>query len=222
MIPLNNIEKINPKKVLKGFSARVVNETPYVVKIKNFLSKEEVRALRKLAAGNFQRSNMMLDGELYYDEARTSSTAYLCKDALPENLGDVLEPVVKRIKYLTNCKRGQIEGLMAVRYRYGQKFDAHVDYFDDHEIGLLDNGGQRIYTFFVYLNSLHSDEGGETEFPKLGIKSKPRKGDALFWFNQDPKTGKMMPDTLHSGNPVTKKGVTKYGLNIWIRDKCFE
>ena len=221
---LHNIDRLNTKKrsfLPEGFSIRKLNDEPYVLKIKNLLTDEEVHELKKRAKGNFQRSNMMADGELYYDEGRTSSTSYVCKDGFPNDQGEIIEGIIKKIRYLVGCKREEIEGFMVVRYRYGEKFDAHYDYFEDHEIGVLDNGGQRIYTFFVYLNTLHEGEGGETEFPKLGIKSKPRRGDAIFWENKSSKTGKMQQDTLHSGNPVTKKGVTKYGLNIWIRDKSF-
>ena len=232
--PLNNVERLMSKDhthhthntrrkyLLKDFHARVIHDDPYIVKLKNFISDDEIRELRKLAEGKFERSNMMANGELYYDQGRTSSTAYIMKDGLPDYYGETLEKFIKRICYLANCERGQIEGLMMVRYRKGQKFDSHVDYFEKHEIGSLDTGGQRMFTFFVYLNTLHEGDGGETEFTKLGIKSKPRARDSLFWVNQDPVTGEMKPMTEHSGNPVLRDGVTKYGLNVWVRSKCFE
>jgi len=138
---INNLERLQSKprrSLIKGFSARQVNENPYIVKIKNFVSDEEIDELMRLAKGKFERSNIVLNGQLRYDDMRTSSTAYLMSDGLPDNYG-ILENLIERVQYLTNCKREEIEGMMAVRYKYGEKFDAHVDYFGEHEIGKLDN-----------------------------------------------------------------------------------
>lgn len=202
------------------FKARRVSKSPYIVKINNFLDKKEKEELLALTKGKFERSNIVVNGELVYDDnQRTSSTAYIFKDGLPDKYSKTIERLIERICYLADCERGQIE-MMAVRYKKGEFFGPHVDYFDEDEIGVLDSAGQRIMTFFVYLNTLEKGEGGETEFTKLGIKSQPKKGDAVFWYNQDPKTGKMLPETEHQGNPVLSDTV-KFGLNIWVRSSTF-
>jgi prolyl 4-hydroxylase len=103
---------------------------------------------------------------------------------------------------------------MVVKYQPGQEFKTHVDYFDPQEDEkAIENGGQRIATFFVWLNDLKEDDGGSTTFPRLGLKCIPDQGSALFWWNQYGRT--LLSDTEHQGSPL-KKG-TKYGLNIWIR-----
>lgn len=158
----------------------------------------------------------MIDGELIYNKQRTSSTAYLFEDGMPGKYSKNIERLIKRICYLMNCERSQLE-IMCVRYKKGEYFGKHVDYFQEHEI---DSSGQRIATFFVYLNTIDKGDGGETEFTKLKIKSRPKKGDAVFWYNKNFKTGEMIPETEHQGNPVTGD-IMKYGLNIWIRDKSF-
>lgn len=222
-IPINNLERLqykDRKQLLKGFEARELNQNPYIVKIKNLLSDNEIDELLEMTKGRFEKSNIVIDGELVYNSNRTSSTAYLFKDGMPDKYSRDIEKMIERICYLVNCDRSQLE-MMAVRYKMGQQFGSHVDYFNDNEIGVLDNGGQRIATFFVYLNTLHSGEGGTTEFTKLGIKSKPRKGAGIFWWNKDLKRNKMLPMTEHAGNPVEKEGVVKYGLNIWVRSKSF-
>jgi prolyl 4-hydroxylase len=212
---------LNPKKyVVSGYRARVVNEYPYVVKINNLLSEEEVEEILEMAEGRFERSNLVVDGQLVYNKKhRSSSTAYLFSDGMPDKYSKNIERIIKRICYLVSCDRSQLE-MMAVRYKKGEKFGAHVDYFDDDEVGVLDNGGNRAMTFFIYLNTLKKEDGGETEFTKLGIKSRPKRGDAIFFVNQDPETGDMIPDTEHQGNPVLTDTV-KYGLNLWIRTKPF-
>jgi hypothetical protein len=210
MIPINKLKEI------KNFKAREINSYPYVVKINKLLRDEEIEELLQLSKGNFEKSNIMIDGELIYNKQRTSSTAYLFEDGMPGKYSKNIERLIKRICYLVNCERSQLE-IMCVRYKKGEYFGKHVDYFQEHEI---DSSGQRIATFFVYLNTIDKGDGGETEFTKLKIKSRPKKGDAVFWYNKNFKTGEMIPETEHQGNPVTGD-IMKYGLNIWIRDKSF-
>lgn len=224
--PIKNTEKLmkyhkeeKTKYLLKDFKARILNQDPYIVKINNFLNDEEIEEILKLTKGKFERSNMVIDGELVIDDLRTSSTAFIFKDGLPDKYSKNIENVIKKIRYLTNCKRGQIE-MMAVRYKKGEFFGKHVDYFKENELGVLDDGGQRIATFFIYLNTVKKEDGGETEFTKINIKSHPKKGDCLFWYNQDPETKKMRPDTEHQGNPVLGD-IVKYGINVWIRSNSF-
>lgn len=218
---INRPSKLDYSRLPKDFNVKRLSKHPYVVQIKNIITDTEIKELMKLGRDKFQRSNMLIDGELVYDKGRTSSTAYIASDGLPDRYSPPVESFIERIRYLTGCRREQIE-MMMVRYHPGEQFQSHVDYFNEDEIGVIDTGGQRIYTFFIYLNTLHGDEGGATEFTHLGIKSKPRKGSCLFWHNQDLKTGEMLPETRHSGNPVTADGVVKYGLNVWIRDLGFK
>jgi hypothetical protein len=65
----------------------------------------------------------------------------------------------------------------------------------------------------IYLNNVES--GGETEFPELNKKFKPKKGLAVVWKNSDG-TGKENPATLHAGRPV-KKG-KKIIITKWYRE----
>ena len=163
---------------------------------------------------------MVVDGELVINNRqRNSSTAYIFRDGMPDKYSKNVKHMIQKICYLAKCDRSQLE-IMAVRYKKGEYFGSHVDYFDDDEIGLLDDAGQRIATFFVYLNTLEKEDGGETEFTKLGIKSRPKKGDAIFFLNRDSDTLQMVPETEHQGNAVLTDTV-KFGLNVWLRSGSF-
>ena len=212
---------LNPQKhVHEGYKARVINEYPLVIKINHLLNDEEVDEILETAEGRFERSNLIVDGQLVYNtKHRNSSTAYLFQDGMPERYSKNIERIIKRICYLTNCKRSQLE-MMCVRYKKGEQFGNHVDYLDDDEVGILDSGGNRKITLLIYLNSLKKEDGGETEFTKLGIKSRPKKGDAILFVNQDEETGKMIPETEHRGNAVLTDTV-KFAINVWVRDKPF-
>ena len=58
----------------------------------------------------------------------------------------------------------------------------------------------------------------DTLFKKINKTFKAKKGQAIFWYNV--RNGKEDPLTLHSGTEI-KKG-TKYGLNIWVRNKEYK
>ncbi len=71
-----------------------------------------------------------------------------------------------------------------LHYDEGEEITAHFDFIDpnvpDHEQE-IETRGERIVTFLVYLNDDYS--GGETAFPRLGLKHKGRRGDGLFFVN---------------------------------------
>ena len=220
-VPINHVRRVNNSSrpyLHPGFKAKVLHEEPYIVKLEKFLNDEEINDLVAIAEHNgFERSNMVVDGELQINDYRTSLTSYLLDDGLQYTYTPAIENVIKRICYLCGCKRNQIEGLMMVKYEASQEayFWNHIDYFTPDEIDKVDDGaGNRVQTVFVYLNTI--DQGGETEFTKIGLKSKPVKGNAVFWWNID-KEGNMIPETEHRGNPVSTQD--KLGLNIWIRQK---
>jgi hypothetical protein len=59
------------------------------------------------------------------------------------------------------------------------------------------------------------EEGGETDFPRLGIAVKPKRGRALLWpstLNANPEL--QDPRTHHQAKPVIRG--TKYAANSWI------
>jgi prolyl 4-hydroxylase len=224
--PINNIDQFKNLneigvKFPEGFKPRVIHKDPYIVKLRRFLNTEEINTILELSKHLFNPSTTVVNGEQIISDGRTSKTAFITENGQTNvnsssKTWKIIERILKRVCYLTGCDRNQIEGLMVVKYDKGQEYYNHHDYFKPEDIELMKDGGQRIATFFCYLNSLNDNEGGETEFPEIGVKVKPSKGTAVFWWDVDKK-GKVLDKTLHRGNPVND-GV-KYGLNIWIRDK---
>lgn len=70
----------------------------------------------------------------------------------------------------------------------------------------------RYATILVYLNDDFT--GGETIFPKLNIKIKPKIGKVLIFYSLDSKENTIL-DSLHGGLPITS-GV-KWICNKWYR-----
>jgi len=197
----------------QDFSINPVYTKPLILKLRNFLSGEECKSLIERAEGKYTRSTMLVEGELTHNPRRTSQTAFLSDNGYSDGPHDkLLEKLYKRVCVLLGCIRSQLEGVMVVKYEEGEFFKEHVDYFEGEEVD-VDGGGQRMCTFFVYLNDMEEEDGGATIFPEIGLKSIPEAGSALFWWNESG--GRLLSETKHVGE-VVKKGV-KYGLNVWVR-----
>jgi hypothetical protein len=83
----------------------------------------------------------------------------------------------------------------------GQKIKAHIENLDQNPLAATDSQGQRAYTCMVYLTDV--EEGGETDFIKLGFIVKPKRGRALIWNNVDAQ-GMPNPNTMHRTAPVVR------------------
>ena len=210
-------DKINTSRFPEGFKSKIIHNNPYIVKLRRFLNSEEVKTLLEMSEGNFNRSTIVVNGELVYSNVRTSETAFVTDDGHYQEYSKPIEHILEKVCYLAGCERRQIEGIMVVKYNNGEQYYDHHDFFEPEHLG-IDEGGQRVATFFCYLSSLDKNEGGETEFPLLDLKIKPSKGTALFWWNKSAN-GNLLRKTLHRGNPVNAKNKIKYGLNIWVREK---
>jgi prolyl 4-hydroxylase len=107
------------------------------------------------------------------------------------------------------------ETVQGQRYQPGQEFKAHQDYFHTSQPYWPDvrkRGGQRSWTAMAYLNRV--EQGGATEFTRIGLSIPPQPGALLVWNNMHPD-GTPNPDTLHAGKPVVKG--TKYIITKWYR-----
>ena len=67
-------------------------------------------------------------------------------------------------------------------------------------------------TLLVYLNDGY--DGGETEFPDLGLRVRGAPGDALLFASVDA-AGAPCPAARHAGLPV--RSGEKFLLSKWIR-----
>lgn len=184
----------------------LLNDTIGLRYLPHFLTPYDCNHLITVAEGKFFKSGTIKGkDDTFQNEDRTSYSYYFEKSH-----DEVIRTIEERVSFLTGKSIDAIERLQIVRYQPGQQYKQHYDWFEDEYRDKI--GGQRQYTFFVYLNDVY--DGGETEFPNLGIKVKPKMGDAVFWVNCE-KYNKCYDLSLHQGNPPSS-GV-KYGLNIWIR-----
>ena len=121
----------------------------------------------------------------------------------------------RRISAVTGIASERVEWAQGQRYRRGEFFGEHCDWFDtastywQHERRC---GGQRSWTAMIYLNAV--EEGGTTEFTRVTLSVPPRAGALLLWNNALPD-GTPNPWTMHAARPVLR-GV-KYVVTKWFR-----
>jgi len=127
--------------------------------------------------------------------------------------------IERRIDDLLGIEPGWGETVQGQRYTPGQEFQAHVDWFwtlaeywPDEER----RGGQRSWTAMIYLSEV--EDGGVTEFVRIGVSVPPQRGLLLVWNNAAPD-GSPNWDTMHAAQPVVSG--TKYVITKWYRTRAW-
>jgi len=207
----------------------LLSKSPCAILLPNFIKEEDAREMIKRATPKL-RSQQFRD----QPDTRTSwGTVLWGKDNLTAG-------TVKRAEDLVKAVRS--DGLEVKRYRVGEKYNSHHDYFSSPANQMKDD---RIATILIYLQA--AEEGGETFFPWAGGKEKidPRTGwpyrpldynrecepeakpesakkvavptgSAVLFYDALPN-GKMDSYSQHGSCPV-KKG-EKWSATVWARGR---
>ena len=185
-------------------------EHPQIVS--NVLTPEECQYIIDKATPLFSRSTVV--GTSVPDSSRTSQTAWISKS------DPVAQKVFAKALEFSGKTLDECEDLQVVKYEPGTYYMEHHDSCCDGSQGCIDfekDGGQRVATLLVYLNSEFTD--GETHFPNLDLKLKADPGSAILFRPLGSKEAKCHPKALHAGLPISS-GV-KYVCNAWIRENKF-
>ncbi|CAF0981365.1 unnamed protein product [Adineta steineri] len=230
-----NLSEYESKCPYHQYKIRLIERKPLIIYIEQFLTQNEIKHLIQLADSLLKRSMIHDDkGGHSYDQYRTSTSAGLKRHQTP-----IVKCIEQRFaQFQGGIHLDRIEPLQIVKYTHDQQFKSHYDWFP--QLDLLKSGGQRISTFFSYLQSNCSL--GETEFLDIqfneklhkrfcdilicdeksiysGIRFRPIPGNTIFWFNIDEQ-GQVEYLTYHAGRPPSQNG-HKIGLNTWIRQNRF-
>lgn len=214
----------DPKKLAKWgrLITRKLNGNPYVQHVdvpgaqvyvyQNFLSPADCQLLCDRIDAEAVPSTLYKGTEI--DGFRTSFSCHMNAqdpdiDRIDRRIADVLG-----VDFIFS------ETMQGQRYRVGEQFKGHYDYFHlDQEYWVHEgpHGGQRSWTAMIYLNEPAA--GGATEFPHLQIGVKPQLGMMLMWNNMT-LDGHQNLNTLHAGTPVTEG--TKYIITKWFRQNSWQ
>ncbi|PNW76919.1 hypothetical protein CHLRE_11g481200v5 [Chlamydomonas reinhardtii] len=201
----------------------------------HFLTPEEADHLVGIGSKRVSRS-LVVDaqtGQSRLDDIRTSFGAAFGRGEDP-----VIAEIEERVAEWTHLPPEHQEPMQILRYVDGQKYGAHWDWFDDpvHHAAYLAEGN-RYATVVLYLSDV--EYGGETNLPLAdaidpeaqspkglspcasawGISVKPKKGDALLFFDMDIMGSVGDRRTLHTACPAIRG--TKWTATKWIHNKPY-
>lgn len=192
-------------------SAQQLNAQPRIARIESLFSAEECRFVVAMAEPHLRRSKV-LDPSLgtgNENAIRNSSDASF--DPLLEDF--YLRLLQLRMAAAAGCELVQGEQLIVLRYRPGERYLGHRDYFSPSALAAhRPDAGQRMSTVCVALNPV--DAGGGTDFPLLGIVVQPQQGAAVIFDNLD-SAGVPEPASLHAGLAV--EAGEKWLATLWFR-----
>lgn len=210
--------------------SRKVADKPKSYLFAQLLSDEEADALVRLATPTMLKSTVVdsATGKSVDSNIRTSSGTFLTRGQ-----NELVRRVEEKIANYSRVPMLNGEGLQILHYEFGQKYEAHFDYFHDRFNTAPEKGGQRLATVLMYLSDVQ--KGGETVFPhslpkpdygaleargefwsdcaKRGAAVKPRKGDALLFFSLD-ENERVDTTSLHAGCPVIEGN--KWSATKWM------
>ncbi|GFH31359.1 Fe2OG dioxygenase domain-containing protein, partial [Haematococcus lacustris] len=202
---------------MRAIPFQVISLYPRITYYPGFLDAAQAEHLVALASKYMYPSGLAYKpGESIPEsqQVRTSTGCFLNAGADPDG---VLAAVEAKIAAVTHLPRSHGEAFNVLRYKLGQHYDSHMDTFDPKDFNVT---SQRIATFLIYLRS--PEEGGETVFKRegrdgadkavadwrtcsdgMGIKVKPRQGDAVLFWSATPSL-ELDPRALHGACPVIK------------------
>ncbi|MDZ7770539.1 MAG: 2OG-Fe(II) oxygenase [Woeseiaceae bacterium] len=194
--------------------SETLREMPRIETIAKFAPPAACDWLIKQARDRLSRATIYdkVTGGTTEDNRRTNSQC----DLDVQSLGVLTFVLRARIGAITGRRERAMEIPKVLHYSPGETFAKHFDYLDPDEPAYaaeLAARGQRTHTFLIYLND--DFEGGETQFPLIGISHKGAKGDGLLFANTDAD-GRPDKDTMHTGLPPTSG--EKWVFSQWIRE----
>jgi len=187
---------------------------PRIVLFGGLLSDDECEEMITLSRGKLERSSVVNNETGAYDvhPHRTSYGTYFNRG---EN--ELIRRLETRIAELVQFPEANGEPIQILHYEPGGEYKPHFDYFDPKQPGneqVLKQGGQRIATLIMYLNTVEA--GGSTVFPEVGIDVLPRRGNAVY-FAYYSETGLLDARSLHGGSPVGAG--EKWIATKWFRER---
>ena len=185
-----------------------LSDDPVVVRFPEALSRAECMHIAGAAHAS-------LEPGVVIDPATGQTIAHPIRSSYGATIGPAQEDLVvgalnRRLAAMTKTAVDNGEPLQVLRYAPGQQYRLHSD-------ALSGTTNQRVITAIAYLN--HGFAGGETDFPAIGVRVRPRAGDVLVFHNATPD-GRIAPRARHAGLPVTS-GV-KWIATRWIRSAPYD
>lgn len=196
------------------------NNNEYIIyEIDNVLTKAECELIIQTSKDRLVRSSVISTNPI--SDIRTSKNTFLHKSKEKIPINDILEKIDNLTVKISGKPIENQEPLQVVKYNKNQQYKNHYDCCVPHDSELCIEDarkfGYRHSTFLLYLNDV--ENGGETSFPLLNYKFKPRMGCGIFFFNLNKDESKFNVLSKHAGLPPLQD--EKWVCNKWIRTKQY-
>ena len=178
----------------------------FIWKIEGFACEDYCKKIIDFSKNDLLKSDVLGKKK----KSRDSFTAFLSSKSHP-----FLNELDEAVANLCGKPVSNQEDLSVVRYNVNGHYAPHFDFFkedSDYYKRETKIGGQREFTFILYLNDV--EEGGATSFPLLDLQFKPKLGDAILFKNLIDKSPNHI--SLHAGLPVLKG--EKWIAVKWVRE----
>lgn len=216
----NGIQRRAPTDGAPPMKLRLLHESPPILAIENFFTPEQCRDVENVAIPANETegptgTTVQVNSKTFaLAQSIRTSTSWFC------HYKDV--PVlIAKAHHVLSIPLEHMEEPQIVRYQSGQQFSWH---YDEIPPAQRPNGGQRLATLLVYLNTV--PKGGGTVFRDLKdadgnqpLCVQPEQGLAVLFF---PAYSDGRPDdrTLHKGEKVldTEKRI----IQMWIHERTYQ
>ena len=193
-----------------------LHDDPAVRSFPEFTEDEVCSWLIERARRNLRRALVYdaAQGQDIADHMRTNTAAGF--DLMSADLVQVA--LQYRMAMSVGLPIDNMEGPTVLHYEVGEEITNHYDFLNPGSPNYRDEisrRGERIITFLVYLNDDYG--GGETEFPKLGIRHKGKRREGLLFVNALP-SGPPDLRMVHAGTPPTSG--EKWIVSQFIRNRA--
>jgi prolyl 4-hydroxylase len=214
----------------KEMKLRLVHVSPPVLMIEHFLTEQECFDVQHIVTDSNDSTNddvvrVASKTISQYAISKRTSTSWFCSyKSIPTVLSKLQH--ILSIDDLSTCEEPQI-----VQYSIGQEFTWHYDEIPISQAS--NNGGQRIATILIYLNTIPQQNGGSTTFRDLTVghhtktllSVQPIQGSVLIFFPSN-RDGKPDDRTLHRSIPIVgnergNKDISKWILQIWVHERSY-
>lgn len=199
----------NPRLLLQPIKVEMLNKNnPYIAIANDVITEKEISFIQSFARERLMRGTVTTKLGPRPSTNKISQTTIIPFSESRKHLKSFLT----RLYALSNLHERSFERLQVANYSVGGVYNIHVDLLFP---GVKENftlaTNNRLLTVVTYLNDV--TDGGETVFPEFGIRSQPKKGNVLMFFNLF-RNG--------TGNTLTKHGSCpiiygeKWIANQWV------
>ncbi len=203
-VQLAFLDHVTCAQRVKTAPRQMVSADPHIEVVQGLFRPEECRYIQLLASPWLEPAMIYGPGGSHIRDPHRDSD-HMAVTPMAEDL--VIQAVNRCIAEASGTDYGWGEPLHVLRYRPSQQYRPH---HDAHGLGPPEK--RRIATALLYLNDAY--EGGETNFPEIGVTVRGAIGDLLIFHNL---TADKLPDPrmTHAGLPVTRG--EKWLATRWIR-----